>query len=136
MPAVMQEIIIDATPDNIFYAITQQDELTRWWSNQAKTKPEVGTIAEIRFDNGEVMKMEIAELETGKKVFWIVREGPMNWEGTTISWEIATFKSEVMLRLTHYGFDTGCEQIQQGWNYFLGSLKSYLEIGKGTPYVN
>jgi hypothetical protein len=27
------------------------------------------------------------------------------------------------------------EETRAGWEYFLGSLKSYLETGKGTPYV-
>ena len=37
---------------------------------------------------------------------------------------------------THEGFvkkDEVYEQARGNWNYFLTSLKSYLETGKGTP---
>jgi hypothetical protein len=42
------------------------------------------------------------------------------------------------LIFTHDGFaqvDEAYEQIRGNWEYFLDSLKSYLETGKGTPYV-
>jgi len=29
----------------------------------------------------------------------------------------------------------GYEQTRAGWEYFLRSLTSYLETGRGTPYV-
>jgi hypothetical protein len=31
--------------------------------------------------------------------------------------------------------DAAYEPTREGWEYFLGSLKSYLETGKGTPHT-
>lgn len=141
MPDIVQELTIEAPPENVFTAITQQDEITQWWANYVTAEPAVGSLAELRFDNGEVMRMEITDLTAGKNVSWLVRQAPQYahlWEGTTITWDLAPTSNGTKLLFGQHGFavvDAGYEQTRTGWGYFLGSLKSYLETGKGTPYA-
>ncbi len=141
MPDIVQELTINATPERVFSAITQPDELTRWWANGATTEPTVGSLATLRFDNGEVMVMEIADLAAGERVRWVVRQAPQYahlWEGTAITWDLAPIPIGTTLIFGHHGFaavNAGYEQTRTGWAYFLGSLKAYLETGRGTPYV-
>lgn len=139
MPDIVQEITLGTTPENVYNAITRQDELAQWWTNHVSAKPQVGSIAEFRFNNGEVVfQMEITGLNAGKKVHWAVRHGPPHWEGTTVNWDLEPVKDGTKLHFGHNGFaaaDAAYEETRVGWEYFLGSLKSYLETGKGTPYV-
>ena len=80
MPDIVQELTIEATPENVFNAITNQDELAQWWTNQVTAEPKVGSIAEFTFDKRAVVfKMEIIELNAGKQVYWKVRSGPPHW---------------------------------------------------------
>ena len=138
MSDILQEVTIEASPEKVFNAITHQDELAQWWTKHVTAEPGIGSIAEFRFDNGAVVfKMEIAELDAGKRVHWIVREGPPHWEGTTVTWDLSPIKNGTHLLFGHHGFatvDTAYEQTRGGWEFFLGSLKSYLETGKGTPH--
>jgi uncharacterized protein YndB with AHSA1/START domain len=60
---ILQELTIEVTPENVFHAITLPEGIAGWWANQVTAEPKVGTLAEIRFENGEVMKMEITDLE-------------------------------------------------------------------------
>jgi uncharacterized protein YndB with AHSA1/START domain len=141
MSDIVQELTIEATPENVFYAITLPDRITEWWANHVAAEPMAGSLAEIRFDNGEVMKIEITELEVGKKVHWRVRLAPHNWEGSTITWDLMPVSKGTRLLFGHHDLVVGntaysTEQTRTGWEYFLGSLKSYLETGKGTPYVH
>jgi len=141
MPDIVQELTIRATPESVFAAITQPDEITRWWANQVTAEPRVGSPAAFRFDNGEVMTMEIVDLDPGRKLSWLVRQAPQYahlWEGTTITWDLVPVSDGITLHFGHHGFavvDAGYEQTRTGWAYFLGSLTSYLETGKGTPYA-
>jgi uncharacterized protein YndB with AHSA1/START domain len=64
----VQELTIEATPENVFHALTLPEGITGWWSNHVTAELKVGSLTEIRFENGEVMKMEITDLEVGKKV--------------------------------------------------------------------
>ena len=138
MSDILQEVTIEALPEKVFNAITRQDELVQWWTKHVTAEPKVGSIAEFRFDNGAVVfKMEIAELDAGKRVHWIVREGPPHWEGTTVTWDLSPIKNGTQLLFGHHGFATveaAYEQTREGWEFFLGSLKSYLETGKVTPH--
>ena len=50
--------------------------------------------------------------------------------------EIAPFKDQVRLTVTHDDFDEGSvvfEKITEGWPAVLSSLKSYLETGHSLP---
>ena len=137
MAAIIEERTIAATPERVWGALTQQDELARWWANEARVKPEVGSLGEFRFrPPAGVLQFEVAELDEGSKVHWISRQGPPFWARTSVTWQLTPVQNGTKLVFTHDGFaqvDEAYEQTRGNWQYFLDSLKSYLETGKGTP---
>jgi len=137
MVAIVEECTIAATPESVFNALTQQDEIVRWWADEARVKPEVGSLGEFRFrPPAGVLQFEVAELNTGEKVRWISRQGPPQWAGTSVTWQLTPVQNGTHVVFTHDGFahvDAVYEQTRRNWQYFLNSLKSYLETGKGTP---
>jgi uncharacterized protein YndB with AHSA1/START domain len=140
MSDIVQELTIEATPENVFHALTQPGGIAGWWSNHVTTKPQVGSLTEVRFENGGVFQMEITDLEAGKKVHWSVRLSPHDWEGSTITWDLMPISQGTRLLFGQHDLFVGptgysIEEARAGWEYFLLSLKSYLETGKGTPYV-
>jgi uncharacterized protein YndB with AHSA1/START domain len=140
MSDIIQELTIEATPENVFLALTLPDGIAAWWSNHVTAEQKVGSVTEVRFENGGVMQMEITDLEVGKSVHWRLRLSPHNWEESTITWDLTPISQGTRLLFGQHNLimgDTGysIEETRAGWEYFLESLKSYLEIGKGTPYV-
>jgi len=137
MAAIVEERTIAATPERVFNALTQQDEIVQWWANEAQVKPEVGSLGEFRFKPpAGTLQFEVAELKAGERVHWISRQGPPQWAGTSVTWQLTPTQNGTSVRLTHDGFaqvDKAYEQTRRNWQYFLDSLKSYLETGKGTP---
>jgi len=135
MPAIVKELTITAPPESVFNALTQQDEITKWWANEATARPEVGSLSEFRFNGGFVLKFEVTELSNAEKIHWLLRQGPPPW-GTSVTWQLTPDQNGTHLLFTHDGFtqiDKVYEQTRGNWEYFLNSLKSYLETGKGTP---
>ena len=139
MPAIVEERTIEATPGRVWGAITQQEEIVHWWSDEARVKPEVGSLGEFRFrPPAGVLQFEVAELDQDEKVHWISRQGPPQWAGTSVTWQLTPFPNGTKVVFTHDGFaqvDEAYERTRGNWDYFLDSLKSYLETGKGTPGV-
>jgi uncharacterized protein YndB with AHSA1/START domain len=137
MSAIVKELTIEASPQCIFSALTQQDEIARWWANEARVKPEVGSLGEFRFRHpAGVLQFEVAELDKDENVRWISRQGPPQWAGTSVSWHLTPVPNGTKVVFTHEGFaqvDETYDQTRGNWEYFLESLKSYLETGKGTP---
>jgi uncharacterized protein YndB with AHSA1/START domain len=137
MAAIVKELTIAAAPERVWGTLTQQDELARWWTNDLTATPEVGSLAEFRIGKGAaVLQFEVAELDEGSKVHWISRQGPPHWAGTSITWQLTPVQNGTQVVFNHDGFaqvDERYERTRGNWEYFLASLKSYLETGKGTP---
>ena len=137
MAAIVKELTIEAAPPRVWIALTNPDEITRWWSSEARVTPEVGTLAEFRFrPPAGTLQFEVAALDQGKQMRWSSRQGPPKWAGTSVTWHLDPVHNGTNLVFTHDGFvqvDEAYEQIRRNWEYFLNSLKSYLETGKGTP---
>jgi uncharacterized protein YndB with AHSA1/START domain len=139
MAEIVLELTIEATPEHVFHALTTPGGIAGWWSNLVTAEPKVGALTEVRFESG-VMQMEITDLEVGKKVHWRVRLSPHDWEGSTITWNLTPISKGTRLLFGQQDLFVGAtgysiEETRVGWEYFLLSLKSYLETGKGTPYL-
>jgi len=139
MAAIVEELTIEASPESVFNALTQQDKIACWWTDDLSATPEVGSLAEFRFSQGTfVIQFEVAELVKDKKVYWISRQGPPtgHWIGTRVTWQLTPVHNGTQLIFNHDGFtqaDRRYEITRGWWEHFLASLKSYLETGKGNP---
>jgi uncharacterized protein YndB with AHSA1/START domain len=137
MPSIVKELTIAADPHHVFNALTKPEGIARWWTNDLSAKPEVGTLAEFRFRQGAfVIQLEVAELDQDEKVYWILRQGAPHWAGTSVTWQLEPVHNGTKVLFSHDGFtqaDEPYESTRGTWEYFLDSLKSYLETGKGTP---
>ncbi len=137
MSAIIEERMIEAVPQRVWGAITEPGEIEKWWADEAHIQPEVGSLGEFRFrPPAGVLQFEVAELDQDKKVRWISRLGPPQWAGTSVIWQLEPVGGGTKVIFTHEGFikkDEAFEQTRGNWAYFLSSLQSYLEMGKGTP---
>ena len=138
MPAMREERTIAVAPERVFNALTRPSDIALWWTNDLTVKPEVGSLAEFRFTQWGrgVLQFEVAQLDQNEKVRWISRQGPPQWADTSVTWQLTPVQNGTKLVFTHDGFaqvDEAYKKILGNWEYFLDSLKSYLETGKGTP---
>jgi uncharacterized protein YndB with AHSA1/START domain len=139
MVAIVKELSIEAAPERVWGALTQPDEIGHWWTNDLNATAEVGSLAEFRFGEwGDfVLRFEVVEMERNKKVHWVYRFGSVSqWAGTSVIGQLSPVGNGTLLVFRHEQFvkkDEVYEQTRGNWNYFLASLKSYLETGQGTP---
>src|SRR5450631_3831912 len=99
MPDVLLELPIAATPEQVFSAITNQAELSSWWTPDVVAEPKLGSVAEFRFRGGQfVVKMEITALEPGRAVRWAVRQGAPEWAGTHVTWDLSSLDRGTKVR--------------------------------------
>jgi uncharacterized protein YndB with AHSA1/START domain len=137
MPAIVKELAIAADPHNVFDALTKPEGIARWWTDDLSARPEVGSLAEFRFRQGAfVIQLEIAELDQDKQLCWILQKGAPHWAGTSVTWQLEPAHNGTKVVFSHAEFaqvDEPFESTRRIWEYFLKSLKSYLETGKGTP---
>ena len=140
MPDILHQITIQAPPEEVYAAITEEDGLSSWWTSDVDAEPEEGTQAKFRFEGGMVaMLMRIDRLQPGRAVEWSVDEpSPPEWEGTRVTWQLTPTDEGTELLFGHRGWestDGAYPSINYNWSYYLTSLKQYLETGEGFPHA-
>ena len=83
--------------------------------------------------------MKVLELHPAKRVLWQVVDGPKEWIGTKVSWELKQEGDYTIILFKHQGWKEPVEFMHHcstKWAIYLMSLKSLLETGKGAPNPN
>jgi uncharacterized protein YndB with AHSA1/START domain len=144
---VTKNIVIDAPPEVVFKAITDQNELTNWFPDQAILETKVGGKMKFSFYKNSKRGNQECGRDTDKFAEGTVTEFILNkkisytWENsaepdfprTVVTWELEKIDNEkTNLKLLHTGFKAG-EKVKQydgGWSHFLNELKKYCEKTK------
>jgi uncharacterized protein YndB with AHSA1/START domain len=130
--------IKSSSPDAAYRALTAPDSLSGWWTSDTQGEGKVGGVLKFRFGTGG-FDMKVLELDPGRRVLWQVVDGPEEWIGTRISFELQQQGDWTILLFKHQGWKEPVEFMHHcstKWAVFLLSLKSLLETGKGAPWPN
>ena len=124
-----------STPENVYDALTTVEGLAGWWTADTRGSGDVGGVLEFRFAAGG-FDMEVVELRPGERVAWRVVDGPEEWIGTTIDWDLRQDGDYTIVLFRHQGWKEPVEFMHHcstKWGSFLMSLKSLVETGGGAP---
>jgi hypothetical protein len=94
---------------------------------------------QFRFGDRGGFDMKVLELDPDRRILWQVVEGPAEWIGTKVDWELRQEGDWTLVFFKHQGWKEPVEFMHHcstKWGTFLVSLKSLLETGKGAPYPN
>ncbi len=137
MSAIRHLLTINATPERIFQALTEEEGLRAWWTEGAKAQPEPGSMAVFDFGNRFHNEMRIDELKSPDKVSWTCVQGDEEWIDTHFSFELTRVTGGSELRFSQTGWREETDffaSCSYNWAYYLSSLKEYCEKGEGRPY--
>jgi uncharacterized protein YndB with AHSA1/START domain len=140
---IILERVFDAPASTIWKAITDKNEMKKWYFDLAEFKPEVGFT--FRFSGGPspekqyVHICEVTEAVPEKKLTY-----SWSYEGYTgksfVTFELDAQEDKTRFRLTHAGLETfpadnkdfAVHNFEEGWNGIINeSLKNYLEKHPG-----
>jgi uncharacterized protein YndB with AHSA1/START domain len=127
--------IKSSSPHQAYQALTTREGLSGWWTDDTKGESDVGDVLQFRFGAGG-FDMKVLELEPAKRVQWQVVDGPEEWIGTKVNWDIRQEGDWTIVLFKHQGWKEPVEFMHHcstKWGVFLLSLKSLLETGKGAP---
>lgn len=139
MANILHRIIINAKPEDVYKTFSTMDGLRNWWTRHATANDELkpGTIIQFRFGEGGP-DMKVTKMEAGKKVEWECVSGNADeWFGTKFFFNVIPEKDKTVLFFGQTGWKEESEFYMHcncRWAYFMLSIKSLVENGKGTPY--
>ena len=137
MPDILHRVGIRSTPAAAYKALATRDGLAGWWTTDTKGDPKVGGVIQFRFGEHGGFDMKVLELDPGKRVLWQVVDGPAEWIGTKVGFDLKQEKDYTIVLFKHQGWKEPIEFMHHcstKWAVFLLSLKSLVEAGKGEPF--
>jgi uncharacterized protein YndB with AHSA1/START domain len=129
---------MQATPEALFEALTTASGLSSWWTTTVGSG-DVGGELQFSFDPPEPCVMRVDRANRPATVEWTVTSCDFlpDWVGTRPAFTITPVEGGgTELRFRHYGLNQELECIDmctRGWDFFLESLRQYVEVGRGTP---
>jgi uncharacterized protein YndB with AHSA1/START domain len=123
------------SPEKVYDALTTVEGLAGWWTNDTSGSAEVGGVLEFRFPAGG-FDMKVVEKHPPERLKWEVVDGPEEWVGTTIDWQLRQDGDQAIVLFKHQGWKAPVEFMHHcstKWATYLMSLKSLVETGEGAP---
>jgi uncharacterized protein YndB with AHSA1/START domain len=139
MPDILHKVgIRSSSLDRVYDALTAIDGLAGWWTSDTQGEGKVGGVLRFRFGSGG-FDMNVLALHPVRHVLWQVADGPEEWIGTTISFDLEQRGDWTIVLFKHAGWKQPVEFMHHcstKWAVFLLSLKSLLETGKSAAWPN
>lgn len=143
MADILHRVGIKSSVDGVYKALSTREGLAAWWTTNTQWDGKVnGTIKFLFSADGKVLggfDMRILELEPAKCVQWQVIDGPEEWIGTVIRFELRQEGDFCVVLFKHQGWQEPVEFMHHcstKWATYLMSLKSLAETGNGAPNPN
>jgi uncharacterized protein YndB with AHSA1/START domain len=137
MHAIRHRVGIKAPQDRIYETLSSKGGLSQFWM-QTEGDPEVGGRLDFYLDNSEpVVAFQVIELSPPDRVRWLCLDGPAEWVGTSVEFELKGSEGETALLFTHADWQEPTEFMHHcstKWATFLIGLRSGLEGGAFTAF--
>jgi uncharacterized protein YndB with AHSA1/START domain len=136
MVDILHRVGIKAPAAEVYAALTGAEGLAGWWTTNTEGKGnDLGGVLRFRFSAGG-FDMRVLELDPGRRVEWEVVDGPEEWIGTHVIWDLAQDGDHTVILFKHQGWREPVEFMHHcstKWALYLMSLKSLIETGTGAP---
>ncbi|MEU6237051.1 SRPBCC domain-containing protein [Kitasatospora sp. NPDC047058] len=132
---ILHRIGATASPDAVYAALTTVDGLAGWWTEDTSGDAGVGGVVRFRFIPGG-FDMKVLDARPGELVLWEVVDGPEEWIGTRVTFELKQEGDYTIVLFRHEGWREQVEFMHHcstKWATYLMSLKRLVETGKGEP---
>jgi uncharacterized protein YndB with AHSA1/START domain len=136
MVDILQRVGITVPKDDVYRALTTPEGLAGWWTEDTTGDGMPGGVLAFRFGPPGGFDVKVLDAVPGERVLWEVIDGPEEWVGTQIRWDLRTEGDYTIVLFAHEGWREPVEFMHHcttKWATFLMSLKALLETGEGAP---
>jgi uncharacterized protein YndB with AHSA1/START domain len=140
MVDIRHRVGITAPAGRVYQALATRDGLSGWWTRDVRGTSEAGGKLEFYFGGSEpAAVMEVIDLVPDRRVAWRCVEGPDEWVGTSLTFDLAPGgeDGETVVRFSHADWREPIEFMSHcstKWAYFMLGLRAGLEGGVASPY--
>ncbi len=137
MPEIEHELKINATPEQVYAALTTLEGVKGWHTPTACGTGGLGTEWRFEFANHSEFGWEITASDQPRRVGWRCTRGPGDSPGTTATFTLTpTSDGRTLVQHVHAGWpgtDGNFRKCNTTWGVLLHHLRDYVETGNAAP---
>jgi uncharacterized protein YndB with AHSA1/START domain len=135
MAQIAHLVRIRESPDKVYRRVASTAGIAEWFTQASSPDYREGGTLELCFSD-ERISFTIKELTEPSRIVWHCTTEGNPWFNTDIAFEFAEQGDCTIVRFDHLGWSEVTDRFRDcsmSWAYFLESLRSLLEEGRGTP---
>ena len=141
MVDIIHRIGIRSSAAKVYEAISTIKGISHWWTEEVEGDERIKGKIEFTFrsESGDIkgkMAMEVQELNPQKSIRWRCVDGPAEWIGTDVTFDLSQQDGQTIVIFGHRNWREAVEftaHCSMKWAVFLLSLREFVETGKGKP---
>lgn len=139
---ILHRVGAKASLEAAYDAIATPAGVAEWWTEDTTGEGGVGSTITTGFTAADTQQyiggfgLAVEELVPHRRIAWRVTDGPEEWIGTLIGFDLTSAGDYTVVNFSHRGWREPVEFMSHcstKWATFLLSLKEYLETGTGKP---
>jgi uncharacterized protein YndB with AHSA1/START domain len=137
MFSILHRVGIKSSTNGVYRALTTLPGLAAWWTTDTRGSAAVGGVIEFIFGTRGYINMKVIELDPDQRVVWQVVDGPQDWIGSTVSFDLKQEGEQTTVLFKQQGWKEQSEFMHHcstKWATFLLSLKAAVESGRGRAF--
>ena len=136
MVDILHRVGATAPLDQVYAALATVEGIAGWWTTDTTGSSEAGGTVVVRFGDVGGFDLKVVDVQPDALVLWEVVDGPQEWIGTRIRFELEREDGFTIVLFRHEGWSEPVEfmyHCSTKWATFLMSLKQLVETGTGEP---
>jgi uncharacterized protein YndB with AHSA1/START domain len=138
---IVHRVGIKSSLASVYQALSTVEGVASWWTDDVSGAARIGDTLTFNFrlPTGELkgsMVMAVRELQAPTRVVWECVDGPAEWIGTMISFDLVDEDAQTTVKFAHRGWREEVDftaHCSMKWAVFLLSLRDYVQTGRGQP---
>src|SRR5262245_43908669 len=101
MADILHQVGVKAPLDKVYEAVATPAGITGWWTTDT-----TGDEEHLRFRFGDLggFDMDVLKVDPAGSVRWRVTDGPAEWIGTEIDWQLERRNEHTIVMFKHEGW--------------------------------
>ncbi len=137
MPNIYHDFTIEATPAQVFKAISLPEELEHWWPQQCSGKPEVGAHYRFYFGPEYDWQGRVSHSVENKAFYMEMTKADADWSFTSFGFDLLPVSIGTQVQFWHKNWLASNHAYRKAafcWALLLNGLKKYAETGEIIPF--
>ena len=134
---IYHDLVIDASTEKVFQAISEPSYLINLWPLHCTGKPNIGETYNFFFAEDYNWFGKVIELKEKESFYISMTSADSDWNPTTFGFDLKNGNNVTKLSFFHTGWKHTNEHYKRTsycWALLLNGLKNYLEKGIVIPF--